>query len=598
MKSQKLLKIGTHISGWKKASILGAGCLALILGEANQCEAQIAANSRYQSLVSSGEAVPTGGNFTTMGKVVMSSNGEWIGFEGFHTAFGGVDRGIFRYSTVGGNVNRIIGDKQTLTNGIFSMALANRTLAVNDSGTVAFNGNLTGSSNGFLDDTGFFSGSGGAVTEMVREGNSAPGGLGGTFQNFGSGLSDVQFRGINNSGNTFFGAIISDSPGGFTDDNRFFRVGNGAPFLLACAGDPAPPPSGGDFNVFTYPAFNDIGQAVIAGSTIGATPQASAGKLWFVDSSGGMSELAFMSVSGGTSTSVGSLVSIASGTTINNSDDVVFAAWTSAGGTGPSDSHVFRISKSGGPISVLLSEGAAAPDGNGEFANMINIVPRLNDAGQYASGFDLRNTSGGTTDDSGIFRVDLGGNVVQMFREGQSALSGNGTFGALNGATNFAYNSAGNVAMQTTYQGTSGGGTDNVAIVISDGIDSFEVAREGNMVNGQTVLGLAFMNGVYGNDRSTSGLNDFGQVAYYQTTTGGGRSIELWTPELHHRGGTNNFSDGSNWTLSLGPAHVHDVFMDSATNSVVTATGTNTVRNCKSVAERVPRSCNLPAWVS
>ena len=39
---------------------------------------------------------------------------------------------------------------------------------------------------------------------------------------------------------------------------------------------------------------------------------------------------------------------------------------------------------------------------------------------------------GGTTDDTGIFKVDFAGNVTQMFREGQMAIDGNGAFGQMN----------------------------------------------------------------------------------------------------------------------------------------------------------------------
>ena len=559
--------------------VFGAGTLVLCLAGSSFCQAQLAVNSRYDTIVNYGDAAPLGGKtFASFSNVVMSGNGQWIGFESSLDPFGGVDQGIFRYSTTSNSLSLIIAENDALPGGTFNMSIGPRQLSANNAGSIAFNGFLSGTGGGTTDDTGIYVGSGGAVTQLAREGNTAPGGAGGTFLNFSQGNLDVQFRGINDLNQTFFQDVITNSPGAPFDDWRFFRAGTGAPEAIGVEGQAAP--SGGNYATFSGYEMNDLGEAVVTGSTqttnIGV-------KTWYMNSSGVMSELvtATNAGGGGTGTSVGNIRSTGGGVaSINNVGDVVFTGWTNAGGTGNSDTFLFHTTTAGGTPTVLLAEDTAAPGGNGEFANIVVGTARLNDAGQYAAGLDLRGTTGGTADDSGIFRIDSNGSVAQMFREGQAALSGNGTFGALTGATSFAFNNSGNVAMLTNYVGTSGGAADNTAIVITDGIDYFEIAREGNVVGGNSVASLTFANGVFGNDRSTSGLNDFGQVAFIQNfISGNNRSIQLWTPDLHHRGGNSGFTDSSKWTLSVGPAYVHDVFMDSSTNSIVTALGMNTVNN-------------------
>jgi hypothetical protein len=537
--------------------------------------AQVAPNSRYQSIVSYGSAAPVGGQtFTTFSSVVLSANGNWIGFEGFHTPFGSVDNGVFRYSTSAGTISKIISKHDAVPGGTFDMAQssANRQLSINNLGVMAFNGTIGGATGGT--NTGWYIGSGGAVSEMLREGNTAPGG-GGTFGNLGTGVLDIQFRGINDLSQTTFQTRVVGSPGGLIDDWRLFRADSAGPNAIAVEGQPAP---SGTYSTFSSVEMNDIGGAVITGTNATANI---GNKVWYMAPSGSMSDLVHITNSGagGTGTAVGNIRSSSGFPSINNLGDVVFSGWTNAGGTGTEDTYIFRTSTAGGTPTVLLAENTAAPDGNGVFANMVLSTSHLNDAGQYATGLSLRSTSGATSDDSGIYRIGFDGSVTKMFREGQAALSGNGTFAQLS-ISEFAFNNSGNVAMLTNYNGTSGGIVDNTAIVITDGIDYFEVAREGKPVGSQTISSLSFYNSVYGNDRSTSGLNDYGQVAYSQNLTGvNNRSIELWTPDLHHRGGTSAFDDRTKWTLSIKPAAVHDVFIGTNGKSDVSLTGVQTVRN-------------------
>lgn len=460
-----------------------------------------------------------------------------------------------------------------------NLSSANRQLSLNSLQNIGFNAALAGTG-GMGDDTGIFLYGGigyyDTLVKLAREGDSAPNG--GTWQHFGTGILDVQFRGLNSLRHTVFQDVITDSPGAPNDDWRVFEVGPGLQAARAVEGQPAP--IGGNYLSFSTYEMNDVGETVFAGSTQSSNI---GNKIWFLDAAGTSTELITASVSGGTSTSAGSIKTISSGVPlINVPGDVVFTGWTSSGGAGSSDSFIFRSDKTGSPVSIILAEGSAAPDGNGVFDNITNTTARLNDRGHYvqqqfgipsfASGLTLRATTGGATDNTGIFRVDLNGNVTQIFREGQAALSGNGRFGELGGSTQFAFNDAGAVAMLTTYAGTSGGNSDNAAIVISDGIDYFEIAREGVAVQGSTVASLDFANGVLGNDITTSGLNNYSQVAYVERLANNQQTIKVWTPELHYRGGSGYWYDGDEWTLSQTPYYVHDVFIDAAIESEVLTT--------------------------
>jgi hypothetical protein len=554
----------------------------------DHCRAQSATNGRYDSIVQSGAATPVNGvTMSAFSKVIL--NRYQIGFESFLNGASGSsdDQAFVRWSPdvppwiYSGQMNGFLREGTNVGGGAtLNMNLANRQLSINDYGDLGFNCNLSGTS-GTNNDTGlfqygtlgggnFWGGNylGGTLTELAREGGPAPGGSGGTLQNFGSGILDVQFRGIDNLGNTYFQDVIPDSPGAPNDDWRFFQVGASGISAIGVEGQAAP--SGGNYLTFAGYEMNDSGEAIVTGSTSGSNI---GNKIWFKDSTRAMTEIVNSVATGGSSTPVGTLKSLSAGVSmLNNPGDVAFVGWTSTGGTGTSDTFIFRTNKTGAPISVMLAEGSAVPDGNGVFDNLVNTTARFNDAGQYASGLTLRGTSGGTSDNTGIYRIDANGTPTRLFREGQAALSGNGFFGDLAGSTQFAMNEGGMVAMMTNYTGTAAGAADNTAIVVTDGIDYFEVAREGMSTAGSTVASIEFSNGVFGHDDTTSGLNFLGQVAYVQRLANNIQSVQLWTPELHYRGGVsssigNDF--GLHWTLSVRPNSVHDVFIDSATDATV-----------------------------
>jgi hypothetical protein len=160
------------------------------------------------------------------------------------------------------------------------------------------------------------------------------------------------------------------------------------------------------------------------------------------------------------------------GPTLNAAGDVGFRAvylqsFSTGGGS------LFRAYRvSGGTRTTIASEENAAPDGNGTFRTF--GVDALNQAGQLAFTATLNGTSGGTSDDTGIYRGS-GGAVTQIAREGAVAPPGNGTFSSFDLP---ALNDVGQAAFFATLTGTSGGTSDNWGIFLGSGAAVAQIAAK------------------------------------------------------------------------------------------------------------------------
>lgn len=196
---------------------LASGLVMAVIFQPN-ANAQNAPNSQYQMAADLGDATPEAGlTLSAFSNVVLEGESH-LAFEAFLTGASGTanDQALVRKyqpSTPlveAGQFSGFVREGSTINGAQLSMNLANRQLSLTRDGQLAFNCNLAGTS-GINSDTGLYHYSfGGTVietsllTELAREGNMAPGGAGGTLQNFGSGILDVQFRGINDLGRAFF----------------------------------------------------------------------------------------------------------------------------------------------------------------------------------------------------------------------------------------------------------------------------------------------------------------------------------------------------------------------------------------------------------
>lgn len=156
---------------------------------------------------------------------------------------------------------------------------------------------------------------------------------------------------------------------------------------------------------------------------------------------------------------------------------------------------------------VIVLSGDGAPDGNGKFASFGLDIVDLNDAGQVAFFAQLSHTSGGIADDSGVFRSDGAGGLVQIAREGQDTPDGQGN--SLSYIDRLPLiNNAGQVVFTGRFEGPGGGS----AILRGSSVDDLvQIAREGQPAPG----GGDFLSvgRAYPSDFSLL-VNDLGQVAF------------------------------------------------------------------------------------
>jgi len=210
---------------------------------------------------------------------------------------------------------------------------------------------------------------------------------------------------------------------------------------------------------------------------------------------------------------------------------------------------------------TIVLEGDAVP-GGGLFDRGFT-APTLNASGTVGFAADLTGTTGGAgVDDVAIYLGGSGG-LTEVVRRGDSA-AGNGTIS--DSAFSPVLNAAGTVATLAQLTGTSGGTSDDAGIFLGDGVEVLQAVRKGDAVAGSTITNLAAM----------SELNNFGQIAYRAELLDGREGIFRFTPELHWRAAGSGTWDGSNWTVGLTPAYVHDVFIDPASGVTVTGPAADT----------------------
>ncbi len=295
--------------------------------------------------------------------------------------------------------------------------------------------------------------------------------------------------------------------------------------LIAISGEPAPD-GNGSFSSFRIGVLNDAGQVAFKGfleNTSGVTTDTT-GVFRGDGSPGGLVQIAR---DGQAAPDGNGVFAGVSDPLINELGQVAFSAGFTGTSGGTTDNG--GINRGDGVPANLLQiarKGATAPGGNGTLSSI--LIYSLNDAGQMAVGAGFLGTSGGTTDDTGVFRADGPGTLVEIAREGQTAPDGDGTYSILS--------SAGiNASGQVSFAGRLIGTTNTEGLFRGDGTAGpVQIARDGETVPGG--------NGEY-STFGTAVINDSGQVAYTTILSG-------------TAGGTTDNSgvyraDGSNPTIEL-----------------------------------------------
>jgi len=153
----------------------------------------------------------------------------------------------------------------------------------------------------------------------------------------------------------------------------------------------------------------------------------------------------------------------------NQKGIAAFVAALTGTSNGTSDDTAIYRTSSPGQLTEIVREGKAPPEGNGVFDQMLGpgpMYPILNESGQVAFRAALRGTSGGLTDNQGIYRGD-GRTLIKIARSGPTQpLPEGGTIHSFgvpsacdmndSGKVVFPVDLDGNSAAEAIYEGSGG----------------------------------------------------------------------------------------------------------------------------------------------
>lgn len=456
----------------------------------------------------------------------------------------------------------VTGDAAPDGNGVFSTF---QSLALNDQGQVAFRAILSGTAGGASDDAGIFRGDGSTLVSIAREGQADPSGNG-SFSNFPS--RPV----INDAGQVALSIGLIGTTGGPTDDRGIF-LGDGTT-LVMLAREGQPGPGGGTFSLLAGHALNNAGQVSFRAGLTGTSGGFADNEGLFRSDGTTLTEI----VRKGQAAPVeGVFEDFNADETLNDAGQVAFHGIVIVDGFNVWNMYV---GDGGGALTTVAREGEPAPGGT---FLIIGSNPVLNESGQVAFDATLDNTSGGSSDDTGIFR-GAGGAIDTIVREGDGVPDGVGSFSdflnefAINGAGKVVFsaalagavppadrgiyrgddstlplpvvrggdaapdgdgiflslntpalNDAGQVAFSAIVgEDIRGGETDVAVFLFDEGMGLLTVARSGEAFLGSTITALSFHPGDPPSEEG-SGLNDQGQVAYSFILADGRQGIAVRT---------------------------------------------------------------------
>ncbi len=372
-------------------------------------------------LVNEATPVPAGSPsevFTTVPDVSFALNAQ--GDLAYNAAVDAFQAGVLRKPD--GAANEMLGrDGWTEPGGDGTFAIRSgifgSPVTINASGSVATSVHLDGTSGGTADDECIvrFDGGGASPTVIVRRGDPAPGGLGGTlYGQIGGGFPDGT---MNASGRVAFSCLIA----GIASGHEGVFVGDGGPITrIARVGDAAPVTGGAVFNGFGSSALiDDAGLVVFTGSYTGV-PHDDEGV--FAGSGGAVSALVLQgqpapTASGGVDGAFAVFGSLAR----NSLGQVAFTA-LATGGT--SNGGLFLWD--GGTVTCIARSGQTLPGALGTFIDVLN--PNFTDFALGASGDVIvrsRVSPASGTDYTVLLRRSPAGAWTEIVREG----------GALEGST-------------------------------------------------------------------------------------------------------------------------------------------------------------------
>ncbi len=434
-------------------------------------------------------------------------------------------------------------------------------VSLNDNGQVGFFAELTNTNGGTSDNAGIYRYGSGAISLRVRKGQFVPGGNG-LFSDLESELV------MNNAGNIAFIAGLSNTTAGASDNSGIYRVSVGSPVVMVRENQVVPGGNGefagfdSDVNDIFINDANQVAFEAILRDTNGGESDNSG-----IFRGAGGTPATIMREGQATPEANASFTGLQSLLGLNNSGRVAFISAVLPP-FGIPEGGVF--SGAGTTIQETARQGLPAPDMNGIFATFFR--GSINNAGDVAFSATMTSTSGGTSDDNGLFRkTGRAGSVKQIAREGQPAPDGDGVLFGNSQALDM--NVPGVVLFQSSVSNTAGGLEDGFRYFLTDGTDLIEVVRTGDSIDSELVTLVPFS--------SNMQLNDFGQVAYQVFVDNNEFAICRFTPVLHWRSAFNGKWDvAKRWTLGIKPSGIHDVLVDPDTDlTVLGPVADTTIRN-------------------
>jgi hypothetical protein len=421
-----------------------------------------------------GQSAGGNGTFSFIGQFSLNNQGD-VAFYApvIANTFAGADddEAIFRRGKFG--LTQIVRENQTPPGGL-GVFNSFTPPSVNSSGSVAFWGAIRNASTPLISTHGIYVGSGGGLTKIARTYEPEPGGNG-TF----SGISSSPK--LSDTGYVAFTADLTGTTGG-ANDNSGIYLGNGTSLATVVREGQGAPGGNGVFDAINFP--------------------------W-----------------------------------LNNDRTTAFYSTLRNTAAGTSD-NVGIFTGTGGPLTQIVRTGQPSPDGNGVFTALNNTLS-INKNGDVA----FTATLGGT---SGVFLGD-GTTMKTIVRSGQPTPEGQGSFGTMLLA---AVNDTGTVAFTADLTDGKRG------IYLADGRETILVGREGDTVAGSTIKSIGF-------DPKT--FNDFREVAYQAILQDGRWSVLLFTPRLRWRDNGNGvWDDNSKWTVSLRPADYTRIEIDPQIGGTIT----------------------------
>lgn len=287
-------------------------------------------------------------------------------------------------------------------------------------------------------------------------------------------------------------------------------MSQGTTRVIAATGD-APPDGNGAFASLDVPLLNNAGQVAFRAAMSGTTGGPNDNVGIYRSDGATLTQIErefFVSLGGST------LTNLSDTRGFNDAGQVLYTATIDSQLISPT-AQIRR--GDGGTPTVIVAQGDPAPSGIGGFNGTVTnsfLVhqPAINNAGQVSFDAGITGTSGGSTDNYGVFRGG-GSGLTQIVRKRQPAPDGDGTFSFNQSSDATTINDSGQVMLATTFEGTA----NQFGIVKGSGGSLTQIVRTGQPVpSGDGWFFAGF----------EPSLNNSGQVAFrgFIGSTPGGTS--------------------------------------------------------------------------